>query len=652
MADERFTIVKRGSGVSEQGHGTSPAGVGEKYDAILAGGGDGDEQPNPVRAAGIGTPSVDALDRVKAGRRVDPDGKTAAEYNDMSWGEYAPILASNIVPSSWEAIKGVASAVMHPVDTATAVGKLGYGFASKGADAASSALGYGPVLDPSTKGEREAVADAMLQSYKSRYGGGEEGEFWKHLAEDPASYLTDIASVASAGAGTATKLGLIDKAGKIAKGANAVSMIDPMQAAIKTAGAVVPKVGEAVPAILARSQNIASGVPYEYLRGIYRLGKEGSPEQINAFVREMRGNPQFSGNIADALDAARLELGTQASANYMRNASPALARRTEVDMSGSIDALDDIKGMLNPSSMVARRAYFPGDDYTKAATAVNLVSKYASHGSPRARTIKELDGLKKEVDRIANDISDHALKTRVQALAGNLVQDMGRVDPAYLDMMKDWSRYKDISNNIRRDMGSDSLSDAQRSRKAAKAAASPDAEAMFSALEQTPTGKNLRPALYGRAVNPWMSDASHTLVAGIGGPLAFQYLEHPALKFGAVAGAASTSPRLAGLTQQNLGRVVNATNKTADITARYGLNPITTNAANQLASAMYPLGEPVEDRTERKSGGRVSAHEADADQLVRAAERAKKGWSAKTEPLLNQSDETVVKALEVANRSI
>jgi hypothetical protein len=54
----------------------------------------------------------------------------------------------------------------------------------------------------------------------------------------------------------------------------------------------------------------------------------------------------------------------------------------------------------------------------------------------------------------------------------------------------------------------------------------------------------------------------------------------------------------------------------------------------------------------RKSGGRVSKHEADADQLVRAAERAKKGWSAKTEPLLNHSDDAVAKALEVANRSI
>jgi hypothetical protein len=57
-------------------------------------------------------------------------------------------------------------------------------------------------------------------------------------------------------------------------------------------------------------------------------------------------------------------------------------------------------------------------------------------------------------------------------------------------------------------------------------------------------------------------------------------------------------------------------------------------------------------RVGRKSGGRVSSHDADADQLVRAAERAKKGWSAETEPLLNQSDDAIAHALEVANRSI
>ncbi len=76
------------------------------------------------------------------------------------------------------------------------------------------------------------------------------------------------------------------------------------------------------------------------------------------------------------------------------------------------------------------------------------------------------------------------------------------------------------------------------------------------------------------------------------------------------------------------------------------VNPYQTGAI--MGALPYAQG----DRAERKAGGRVSSHEVAADQLVRAAERAKKGQSAQTEALLNQSDDAVAQALEVANRSI
>lgn len=69
-------------------------------------------------------------------------------------------------------------------------------------------------------------------------------------------------------------------------------------------------------------------------------------------------------------------------------------------------------------------------------------------------------------------------------------------------------------------------------------------------------------------------------------------------------------------------------------------------AVRGAASSLYL------DREGRKSGGRVSSHEMAADQLVRAAERAKRGLSAHTEGLLNTPDEAVASALEIANRSI
>jgi hypothetical protein len=99
----------------------------------------------------------------------------------------------------------------------------------------------------------------------------------------------------------------------------------------------------------------------------------------------------------------------------------------------------------------------------------------------------------------------------------------------------------------------------------------------------------------------------------------------------------------------------------------YAMNPMvqkylqnqlvnSTSGVGSIGSALnagkLSLPSALEDRQGRKSGGAVKSHDMAADQLVRAAERAKKGWSAETEPLLNQSDDAVAHALEVANRSI
>ena len=99
---------------------------------------------------------------------------------------------------------------------------------------------------------------------------------------------------------------------------------------------------------------------------------------------------------------------------------------------------------------------------------------------------------------------------------------------------------------------------------------------------------------------------------------------------------------------------------------RYADNPVVQRyLENQLASpttGISGMGAAVrsgaagypsyDERQGRKSGGRVGSHEAEADHLVMAAERAKRGLSAHTEGLLNTSDDAVASALEIANRSI
>jgi hypothetical protein len=90
--------------------------------------------------------------------------------------------------------------------------------------------------------------------------------------------------------------------------------------------------------------------------------------------------------------------------------------------------------------------------------------------------------------------------------------------------------------------------------------------------------------------------------------------------------------------------------------ARQVFNKMNTalNTAQQQAVKGY-LAQPDQPQ-QRKLGGRTGYatggsinHEASADKLVSAAERAHKGWQAETKPLLGASDNTIARALEIAN---
>lgn len=83
--------------------------------------------------------------------------------------------------------------------------------------------------------------------------------------------------------------------------------------------------------------------------------------------------------------------------------------------------------------------------------------------------------------------------------------------------------------------------------------------------------------------------------------------------------------------------------KMSDLAQRYG-----------RISAGATIGtEPREPeaRPQRASGGRI-AHESMADSLVRAAEVAKNNIGKQTETILNKPDETVVRALKIANENL
>jgi len=69
-------------------------------------------------------------------------------------------------------------------------------------------------------------------------------------------------------------------------------------------------------------------------------------------------------------------------------------------------------------------------------------------------------------------------------------------------------------------------------------------------------------------------------------------------------------------------------------------------------SRRYPAAVTVGDRQGRATGGRIMNHRSEADSLIRLADKTKKALNNSTESLLSVPDETVTKALSIANEAI
>jgi hypothetical protein len=77
------------------------------------------------------------------------------------------------------------------------------------------------------------------------------------------------------------------------------------------------------------------------------------------------------------------------------------------------------------------------------------------------------------------------------------------------------------------------------------------------------------------------------------------------------------------------------------------------NMATRAAGAALrsQAAQPEEQRPARASGGRINPS-SKADGLVMAAEKAKKNINKTTEPLLNETDNNVAHALEIAGKHL
>lgn len=543
---------------------------------------------------------------------VDPNRPTREEYGEMPMLDVAGRALSNAPSSAWNAIKGVGEAIYNYDQTGEALGQLGKGLYSK----ASGALGY------ERNPEAEALVDAIGSMYADRYGS--MAAFKETLGEDPFAIGLDVASVAPVigAAGKASGLG------KLATGAGRVAALgDPVNLALEAGKLGTKAVTRPAAAVARYPQAIATGAPPNALALANEIGRSADPMARNTFFSAMRGSSEPR-DIARAAVSAMGEKKQAASDFY--TSRKAELTTLPLPMTEIRAALDDA---MMAANQYGTRFGTPVVDALQAMDA--KIRALEAHPNPGARTAVQLDLLKRDLRDIVEQIppSDRG------AIAGvpRSVRDtIAKVDEKYADMMDYWQEWMSTMRDLQSTLGTgDRVSETSRLAKLMSTMKSGDKLNLLKQLEDTPSGKYLKEMIAGTAFRDIMPAYLQGFGLGAAGSI---------LAGGphGIAAAAAASPRLAGLTQYGIGRLEGAVNRIPRPPA------VVTNALYQLEQDRAHGG-----RVERKAGGRVGVgHDRLADQLVGAAERAKKGINKDTETLLDMPDDHIAHALEVANRSI
>jgi hypothetical protein len=151
---------------------------------------------------------------------LDTSKPPAAEPQPLAWSDVPGQALRNAPESAINLGKSLVAPILHPIETAKAVGGLALGVGSK----AAGLVGIGN-SDPAAKAEREASADAVGQHYKDRYGSVEG--FKRALATDPFGVAADAGTVlAPGGAALARAPGIAGKVGEVVRATG--SAVDPI----------------------------------------------------------------------------------------------------------------------------------------------------------------------------------------------------------------------------------------------------------------------------------------------------------------------------------------------------------------------------------------------------------------------------------------
>lgn len=594
------------------------------------------------------------------------------DYEAMPWTEVGSRGLRNLPGSIYEAGKGIVEAVTSPIDTAKALGDVGYGFGS---------MAYGALggeQDPAKKAENETLARAMIEPYTS------VGGFKKELAENPAGPLSMIIPAAGgAVVKTGQALGTAGKVGstvsKIGRGIEiASSVVDPARAGLEAARAVKNFGPRTVTAI----QQLATGAPDVVFEKAFQAGAARGLDADairTGFKQFYSGNGDVIGLSQDIENAVNTIRDTK-SKEWINTRGQITGASTAPINYGSLQSAFADAWKNYGGHPRARTSAFP-EERAALSDAARLVREYTQYAPGAGKnTLEGLDELKRALWARSQNASGGA-QDAYKKIHASVRQTLENTSPEYAALMDEYQAFLDEMLTIRRTMGAGPNVDAnaQLARAMRRGFSTPGGVSIMervasvdptipyklagASLSQSPTG--IRQVIAGSATaGPAVANALAS-----GDPVQIAKIIPLFL-----AGAAATSPRVMGKGSYAAGRVAAGAGALGDIP----LGPVDLgDVVSGATSAAYPaalaseqlhfakerigsegrglvfsdgtvldISEPdrkAGGRVQRKAGGRIRSNPISAE-----VRRVRALLSEKTASMLSMPDDAVATALHIA----
>lgn len=353
-----------------------------------------------------------------------------------SWSEVPGQALANVPSSAVNLVKSIAQPIIHPIETASSLYKIGKGAVSK----AAGALGAEQL--PTEKASNEAALNAVGQFFADRYGGLDALK--KTMATDPVGFLADAAAILTGGEGVLARVpGVVGKTAEIA--GTVGRTIDP----ITQAGRVVDTAARGVGAAASLPLSLTTGVAPRNILTAGRAGMEGNP----AFVEHMRGNADVNQPVEMA-DSALRQIAQDRAAAYQAGMTGVKADKTVLDFSPINKSVLDARNIVEFHGVTKNREALGTYEAIKA-----LVDQWQQQpyqlvaGKPvwPHRTAEGLDELKQAVGEVRTLTKFGTLSRKVaDDIYNSIKAQITRQAPEYAKTMSGYAEASDKLKELRK----------------------------------------------------------------------------------------------------------------------------------------------------------------------------------------------------------